>query len=62
MARPKTTEAKRVTTAIRLPEPLHERLTTEAERREVSANLLVTRAVENYLNHLVPIDEVLATR
>jgi predicted HicB family RNase H-like nuclease len=62
MARPKTHQVKRVTTAVRLPEPLHERLTTEAERREVSTNLLITKAVENYLDHLVPVDEVLATR
>lgn len=62
MARPKTHEVKRVTTAVRLPQPLHERLTAEADKREVSTNLLVTKAIETYLDQLVPIDEVLATR
>lgn len=62
MARPKTHEVKRVTTAVRLPQPLHERLAAEAEKRQVSTNLLVTKAIEVYLDQLVPIDEVLATR
>ena len=45
-------------TAMRLPESLHERLCAAARERDVSVNLLVTRAVESYLAQLPPVDEV----
>lgn len=53
---------KRVTTAVRLPEDLHQRLKDAAEERDVSVNLIVTKAVAQYLDGLLPADEVLVTR
>jgi predicted HicB family RNase H-like nuclease len=61
MARPRTYVEKRVPTAVRLPESVHRRLHQVAEERAVSANLLVTRAVEEYLDRLPTLDESLAT-
>lgn len=58
VARPRTTDEPRVPTAVRLPESLHDRLHREATARDVSANLLVTRALETYLDKLPPVDEV----
>ena len=51
-----------MTTAVRLPESMHERLTKEAETRDVSVNLLVTKAIDAYLEALVPVEELIATR
>jgi len=47
-----------VTTAVRLPASLHDRLRDCALERDVSVNLLVTKAVEAYLDQLPPLDEV----
>ena len=58
VARPRTFEEPRVPTAVRLPESLHDRLHREASARDVSANLLVTRALEAYLEKLPPVEEV----
>lgn len=58
VARPRTTDEARVPTAVRLPESLHDRLHQEAMARDVSANLLVTRALVAYLDNLPPVDEV----
>lgn len=62
MARPRTHRENRVTTAIRLPESLHQQLRAAADEREVSVNLLVQRAVSDYLQRLIPVDELVATR
>lgn len=56
MARPKTYEERRVATAVRLPESIHRRLHDAATDREISANLLVTRAVVDLLDRLPPVD------
>jgi predicted transcriptional regulator len=61
MPRPRTYDEARHATAVRLPEALHRRLRTEAAARQVSANLLVERAIAEYLDHLPPLDAVLAT-
>jgi predicted HicB family RNase H-like nuclease len=58
VARPRISDEPRVTTAVRLPESLHDRLRDCALERDVSVNLLVTRAVEAYLDHLPPVGEV----
>jgi predicted HicB family RNase H-like nuclease len=47
---------QRVSTAVRLPQDLHEELQRAAEERDVSVNFLVTRAVYHYLNQLGPAD------
>ena len=46
-------------TAIRLPESVHRRLHQAASERDVSANLLVTRAVCDYLDRLPSADDAL---
>jgi len=51
----------RITKAVRLDPELNQRLKEEARRRNVSANLLINAAVEDYLNRLIPLDEVLRT-
>lgn len=56
MPRPKIYDETRVTTAIRLPESLHERLRSAADEREVSVNYLVVRALDDYLSRLLPVD------
>jgi len=62
VGRPRVHQEKRVTTAIRIPESLHDRLREAALDRDVSVNLLVTRALDDFLARLVPADRVLATR
>lgn len=52
---------ERVTKAVRLDPQLAKRLRAEASARNVSANLLINRAVEDYLNRLLPLDEALRT-
>jgi predicted HicB family RNase H-like nuclease len=47
-----------VPTAVRLPESLHDRLRDAALERDVSVNLLITRAIESYLDQLPPVDQV----
>jgi predicted transcriptional regulator len=61
MARPRVGDEQRVPTAIRLPASLHERLKVEADARQVSANLLVTHAVAEYLDRLTPVDQLVST-
>lgn len=59
MARPKTYEEERIATAVRLPASVHRRLREAASDRDVSANLLVTRAVTDYLDRLLPAEDAL---
>jgi predicted HicB family RNase H-like nuclease len=47
-----------VATAIRFPESLRDRLRETADARQVSVNLLVTKAVDEYLGRLRPLDEI----
>lgn len=56
MARPRVYDERRVTTALRLPESLHERLRSIAHERDVSANLIATKAIKAYLDQLEPVD------
>lgn len=62
MARPKIYEETRVTTAIRIPESLHEKLTEAAKERELSVNYMVVRAVEEFIERLIPADELQLTQ
>ena len=52
MPRPRTYDEPRVVTAVRLPESIHRRLHDAATHRDVSANLLVIRAVSELLDRL----------
>jgi len=58
VARPRIVDEPRVTTGVRLPTSLHDKLSTAARERDVSVNLLVNKAVEAYLEQLPPVDEV----
>jgi predicted HicB family RNase H-like nuclease len=49
----------RVEIKVRLPKDLHERAKREADARDLSINLLITRAIELGLDRLVPIAEAL---
>ena len=60
MGRPRVSDERRIATAVRLPESVHRRLQAAARDRGVSANLIVTRAVEEYLDRLPSADAVLA--
>jgi predicted transcriptional regulator len=62
MARPKIYDEPRVTTAIRLPESVHDRLRAAADERDISANLIATKAIEQYLDHLKPLESNLGRR
>jgi hypothetical protein len=59
MSRPRLYEEPRIATAVRLPESIHRRLHEAAMERDVSANLLVIRAVGSYLDALPPADAAL---
>jgi HicB family len=59
MGRPRVSEERRIATAVRLPESIHRRLHLAANDRDVSANLLVTRAVDEYLERLPSAPDVL---
>jgi len=62
VSRPRENHDQRVTTAVRLPADLHERLKATARERDVSANYMVVRAVEEFLERLIPVDELRRTR
>jgi predicted transcriptional regulator len=49
-------------TAIRFPEALHERLRAAADERHYSINFMVVKAVEDFLDRLIPADELKLTR
>jgi hypothetical protein len=52
MARPRI-HGKRVSTALRLPIELHERLATVAAERDTSINHLMVKAADHYLSHVL---------
>lgn len=56
------TAKPRTTTAVRFRPELHDRLVIEAEARDTSMNWLVNKAVEYFLDRLIPPDEVVLTR
>ncbi len=62
MARPKVHKENRVTTAIRVPERLHSKLARAAEERDLSVNYLVVRAIEDFMDRLIPAEELKLTR
>jgi predicted HicB family RNase H-like nuclease len=51
----------RVTKAVRMSPDLDERVKTAARERGISANVLINAALEDYLERLLPVDEVLRT-
>ena len=59
MGRPRVCEEERVLTPVRLPRSVRDALRDAAATRDVSVNLLVTRAVTEYLERLPDVDEQL---
>ena len=63
MASTATKEASaRSATAIRFPEELHERLRAAADERHYSINFMVVKAVEDFLERLIPVEDLKLTR
>lgn len=58
MARPKKFEQQRVTKAIRISPEVNEALARLAEERQVSVNLLVSWALEQFIEAAKPVDEI----
>lgn len=52
----------RSSTGVRFPPELLARLHEAAEEREVSVNWIINRAVTEFLDHLIPVDEIVLTR
>ena len=59
---PSTNGRARVTTAIRFAPDLDQRLVEAATARDLSVNWLVNRAVVDFLDRLLPLDEIILTR
>jgi predicted DNA-binding ribbon-helix-helix protein len=55
MSRPRIYEEHRITTAVRLPESLHDWLKATARERDVSVTYLVVRALEDYRKRIAPL-------
>lgn len=53
---------KRISTGVRFSSELHDRLIEAAKERGLSASFLVNRAVEDFLDRLLPADEIQWTR
>jgi predicted transcriptional regulator len=62
MPRPRTYDERRIATAVRLPVSVHRRLHEAASDRNVSANLLVIRAVTEFLDQLPTAEAALGSR
>jgi len=61
MSRPRVHDDRRAT-AIRFDPDVHARLVAAAKERQVSSNLLVNQAVSEFLDALLPVDEIQWTR
>ena len=57
MSRPKLSVERRVSTAIRIPESMHEELRRLAGDRDVSVNYLIVKAVRDLLARMSPADQ-----
>ena len=53
---------RRVNTAVRFDPELHARLTQAATERDVSVNWLLNKAIEHYLDRLIPVEEIKFTK
>jgi predicted HicB family RNase H-like nuclease len=62
MADDASTRDRRTTTAIRFPDGMHEQLKQAAADRGLSVNFMVVKAVEEFLERLIPADELRLTR
>ncbi len=62
MGRPTKYKEPRVYTQIRFLRSTHTDLLKAADERDVSMSWLVNHAVEDFLNRLIPVDELRLTR
>lgn len=62
MARPKAYTEKRYSVNYRIPKELHDKLKEAADDRDVTMNWLVIRALEEFLDRLIPAEELRLTR
>jgi len=61
MARPREFDEDRVTKALRISADLDSRLKAVARERGISVNVLINAALTDYLNRLLPLEELLRT-
>ena len=61
VGRPRRNDS-RTGTGVRFPDELHARLVAAAAERDLSVNWLVCRAVEQFLDRLLPLDQIVLTR
>lgn len=61
MSRPRPHD-QRLTTAIRFDRDLHDELVAAAVERDVSVNWLVNKAVQQFLDKLIPVEEMVWTK
>jgi predicted HicB family RNase H-like nuclease len=59
--RPKEFNEERVTKALRISTALDQRLKAVAIERGVSVNVLMNTALEDFLDRLLPIEDILKT-
>ena len=59
--RPREYDEDRVTKAVRISPELDLRLKAAARERGVSVNLLINAALDDYLERLVPVEQLLTT-
>ena len=52
----------RVSISVRLTPELHTRLIEAADERMLSANFLAIKAIEEFLENLIPVEELRLTR
>ena len=62
VGRPRREPDDRVAMSIRLRPDTHARLLVATTERDVSMNWLVQRAVDDFLDRLIPADEIVLTR
>lgn len=56
------TDTTKKSISVRFDEDLYDRILKAAAERDVSANFLVNKAVEYYLERLIPFDQIIWTK
>jgi predicted HicB family RNase H-like nuclease len=58
----RTADASRTQMSIRIPNELRERLKAAADERDLGMNYLAVRAITEFLDRLVPVEDIRWTR
>jgi predicted HicB family RNase H-like nuclease len=61
IGRPREFDEERVTKALRISKALDDRLKFVARERGVSVNVLMNTALEDFLDRLLPLEDILKT-